>query len=673
MARTMALKQRDIEEIKAGIQRGDISSAIRALKTTQNAIDLQTFREQKLVFATRRPEEQTMMIRAFIAAADRLLSGTKLEHAHNYAQFVEVASKRQKQLTISSGEHRQALAHLSLAAIVEITAQVADEWLNRATMQYDEWFEAVRQANAGATMFELTELSSWYVHERNGTAIDINRAMARSLNYLSEATCSNRNRAMRRKLANPPASLAFKKLAQNASNWNCLQAAVDAVSYGDWVVSAIKHGNPTEIVFKFEDAKRERARAIGIRRHLVHEYYIKKRRSWVEDVLSTVVDEAFNSAVDYFLQQPDAPDEKVVLERAFEEVLSFLWLKILGPEDELLLVSSAPENNDRESTIIFYAVAVALRCYAGVDRYLSSISKTRQKKRGLVAKFHLSEIDNLFSRVNLPTAMYQQALAAQVRGLPLSRPLDLLDSPFIRLSHDTIGCLISMLGDWPNGIRPMLIKSGGLVRRFGKIWEDYVAGTLQNYGWSIWGQGVKLRERGQTITDVDVLAFKDGLLLVAQIKAMSASGRDTYSQWKAKLAIGKGANQARLAADVIIGRDCSLLSQYRDHDKVTCIQPLVITNVDIFSGWICNTVPVIGGGELMSLLRGATVRYVDKDHKVLGVQQFGRNSTLTGEEFLEFLRSPLSWRLSKEDDSVTLHDWADLGTVRLAIPRLGRP
>lgn len=59
-----------------------------------------------------------------------------------------------------------------------------------------------------------------------------------------------------------------------------------------------------------------------------------------------------------------------------------------------------------------------------------------------------------------------------------------------------------------------------LAGLYGQVWEDFLARSFEGTGWSIIGRNINLVDNGRTVTEIDLLLFRDDLLVAAEIKAL---------------------------------------------------------------------------------------------------------------------------------------------------------
>jgi hypothetical protein len=260
-------------------------------------------------------------------------------------------------------------------------------------------------------------------------------------------------------------------------------------------------------------------------------------------------------------------------------------------------------------------------------------------------------------------------------SLPTSRYLDICHTPYIQLSQNQVVALVALFnGNWPPVVRSNLVKGGPLAESYGGIWEGFIKHSMTDFGWNILERGRKIKRNKQILTDIDVLALKDGLLLLIQIKAIAAGAFNKYDYWRARKTVIKGAEQALIAEQEIRNNPSllsSILSNNHNQQKVEKFQPLVLTTSPLFTGWSYNNVPIISTGYLMSLLRGAKAKYVRGDGSIVGEKRFTKGIELTTDEFLEYLHDPWDWQIAKESNKVE-HMLVELEDIKLAFPLLQR-
>jgi Holliday junction resolvase-like predicted endonuclease len=437
-------------------------------------------------------------------------------------------------------------------------------------------------------------------------------------------------------------------LATEALSWNGFQYLLDKVSYGEWVIVKLNLAVIPEIEFDVADLRLERAKLIGIRRHISdHLRQISLGATPVKPLEDFGVTAAIQF-VSYCLDRPLNDSEVIEVEATLRvEVKKLLiWFK---RGDDLLLGASSGDFG----VIGEYFVAILLRSWVLGRRLALRMSDKRRRRIIRDAGLPLALCRRIAATGNWPQPDFDRIIERQALELPTNNYFDLVKHPFIRLD----GQIHAMMGSdsWASVIRAELIKGGVIGERYGKLWEDYCARILAKFGWCIVGRNINIRSGQNTITDIDILALKDGLLLVIQFKALGIAADTVYEHWLARSKITRGVEQAKLAADEM-GRNVklllNLLAARGIKELPTQIQPLVVTTSELFTGWNPCDIPVTSMGSLISILRGASVKHTTSQGSVLSIEKFIKGAEADPAEFMELLRLPLDWRIAEEHEEV---------------------
>lgn len=152
-------------------------------------------------------------------------------------------------------------------------------------------------------------------------------------------------------------------------------------------------------------------------------------------------------------------------------------------------------------------------------------------------------------------------------------------------------------------------KLGESTNYFGKnVFEKIVKDKMTQLGWCVVDFSIKLKNEKNIKTDIDLLAFKHGIVVIGQLKVANC-GRSPYQIWKASEAIKRGINQAKSCID-ILQNDSNLL--YSILKKVNFVEakgdikeiiPIVVTSNHYFSKIdVLSNISVIGFDMLCELL-----------------------------------------------------------------------
>lgn len=666
----MSVSRRQLNELKKTLQQGITSVALGVLNENPDAHILKTFREQKLLLLVHDPVEQQKLAMAYTEAAKRTLTQADANRAERFASFTVVLTKRFHEMSLQVNEHIQAIRSLSPIGLLEIANDVTQEYFAQARQSLFQYWEEL-QAKADRneiTIQERSDLTEWSLHQTHGATNDIGFAVARALNTTITYADAKKRRTSGERVRSA-ARDEFVDLVHLAGDWNSLEYAADMVSYGEWFVEDLRQGTPLEIVFTFLDTTLAHARVIGLRRFVTRSQFGRERPRILSKLLEDFALSTILAGIEFYrgrspvsLSQLDLYDMRPQVRR---------WLDLLDVEDELLL---AVAEQDR-SILAYYLAAIALRCCVEAAEFVIQHAAKKYRKGLTCPRVPVDKIVELISDVGVPRDLARVAVEAQLLELPVLRHFEIVSRPFIRLSTELVVALKPFSpGNWPTAVRTALVKGGHLAHSYGEIWEAFVVDTLQGFGWTIVGRGIKVRREHQILTDIDILGLKQGLLLVIQFKAVAGGGVNMYEHWKTRGVIVKGAEQASIAAGEIRNNPhllASLLSSKRITQAVEHIQPVVITTSPLFTGWSYKGVPIISGGYFVSLLRGAKVDFKRQNHSIASTQHFVAGDEPTPEEFLQLLKNPFDWQIGGESNNVE-HQWVDLGDIRMAFPILRR-
>jgi hypothetical protein len=667
----MSINRRRLKELKKTLEQGTVSAALRYLDEDPDVLTLRTFREQKLLFRLRDLEQQEKLALAYIRASKQVLNPTEAGCAERYARLSIILTRKLNEISLRVNASIQTIRSLSPIELLEIASEVTDEFFAQARQSFFEYLENLNEEakDQDLAVSELSDLTEWSLHQTHGATNDIGFAVARALQTAIAITNTRKTRTSGKRLRSV-AKEEFADLVHLASNWNSLEYAADMVSYDEWFVREIRQGDPQEITFLFSDPSFEHARTIGFRRSIAKTFFGRQRPRPLSSMLRDFALSATIAGIDFYKGQ-------VLLgflsrsnyEKVKAQVLR--WLDLLDAEDELLLAAAEKDI----SILAYYLAAIALRGFSEAAKFVKR-NVAKKHRRGLTCpRVPVEMLVKLMGDVGIPQDLALAGVESQLIELHTSRHFDIVTRPFIRLSSELIVTLQPFTpGNWPMTVRAALVKGGRLADSYGDIWEAFVADAMQEFGWKILGRGVKIRRNHQVLTDVDILALKQRLLLVIQVKAIAGKGVNTFEHWKARGVVKKGAEQASIAAREIQGNPSFLISvspsRFVDQ-TVEQIQPLVVVTSPFFTGWKHRDVPIISSKYLMSLLRGAQVEFKLQDHSVVSTRRFAAGENLTSEEFLQLLKTPLDWQIAGES-SETEHQWVDLGDLRMAFPFLRR-
>jgi hypothetical protein len=678
----MTISSNHLKNLKEELRKGNTSSLTIFLNNNVDVSDLEILREQKLLLIERNPDKQIEIIEAYKDASRRLLTDDEeIEKAKNYADFTNIILQRFQDLNAQMSEICKNLQSLSTIELL----QVADELLV-GHLRYisDSYWQKHKQENVGIkSAADIVDATEFSVHQWNGNLNDAIFATARAINTairFSNTTEEKLNNEKSQKRVEIESAIfeSLAKLTEIASNWNSLEYALDNVSYGEWYVSKISKNNSLKVEFAFTDLSLAHANEIGRRRELIGNVFGRKEPRWMAQMLEDFAISVLKSALEFYRHKllPVSYFRKEY-ETAEKSVLRLLK-DFLDAEDELLLATAIKTNND--AVLIQYLVAISLLCYSIAAISLRERSGKSHRKLLTcpiipIEKIKKSIIRQIGHTVPLIDGLIRSALDSYILNLPTTKYLNIFLKPYIKVDGEKFFGIGSMINsNWTPTVRADLIKGGTLAKSYGSIWEEYIRNTLSDYGWIVTEGGRKIRNGNQISTDIDILAVKNELLLVIQVKVIAVTGFDKYEYWKIRKTIEKGAEQS-LVAEQIIGNNPSLLASILPNAKIAkqvkIIQPLVVTNSPLFDGWSYKSIPVLSVGYLISMLRGARVKYLNQDYSIVAEKSYAKGKELSTNEFLEYIKKPCDWKLSKEIEKVEFM-WVELEDIRLGFPQLVR-
>lgn len=671
----MSITIKQLKSLKEELERGESRATISFLENESEENDLSVFREQKLLLKLRNPPEQAILAKAYKNAAKRL-SSTKLdiESAERYADFTSILVSRFELLTQQMRELCLLFQHLPQSDFLELMQEVVEQRFYQTADLHWEKLKCKPNEEQPSPV-ESGDLTGYVLQELNGELNDIAFATTRALNAAVPFTDPKTKKRLGRDLRSKTKQ-SLLTLIQMAGYWNTLIYAADLVSYGECTIKSIRQIDSIEVELMFSDLAQAKAKAVGLRREITANFFGRQEPRWMAESLQAFAASTIDRAIEYYESQwrPGCFSRQEL--KVFQSNI-FKWLDRLDAEDELLV----PAAKDNLLVLGTYLAAVALHCFAAAGDFVHHHIVRGGKRESICPQVPIDMIVNLIMGVSVTGInqmnrdLVRTVVESMILSLPATNHFELLDKPYIKLSSGKIVSLTSLRnGNWAPAVRRMLVKGGPLAKTYGSIWEEFVCYTMKNYGWSIVGRGIKIRRGNQIATDVDILAWKDQLLLLIQLKAIVAGGINLYEQWKARNTIIEGTVQATVAEREIKQNATflsSLLSSKGIAQAPNRIQPMVLTTVPIFTGWSHNGVPVISIGYLMSLLRGAQVRYQTPDHKVVAVKQFARGDELSSEEFIQFLYEPWDWQISSITEKVQFRR-VELESLTLNFPNLLR-
>lgn len=608
------------------------------------------FRERRLIHAApadRRREAAKWLARAFAesrpaedaAAFDRYLTF-----------MIEVETLRLDRLR-TLDEHLSRLPRCSITDLLRI-----------GDRSFDGVVKKLRARLRGMTSDLPVPDLELRLHNLNGSLVDVAAGVMRTVNEAVRRNGAVPDRRLNREDLER-AVRRFDRAVQVAGNVNSLEWLVDSVTFGEFQVTEAYTEQRLGFRLDYSDERRSLVRSLALRRRLVLRTYGRRTSRFVTAHLSQLEIPILTGALSHYLGEM-APD---VFEGELGRLLneSAASLGQVGAEDDLLLAAAGEDARIGAH----YAAAMGLRWYAIAGRAAARLQPSLRHRGGAL------HIPLMLIAAELEDGDDGAHVAGALEGLTIALPArhhnQLALRPFVRVSQgEAYPFFVGDVGQWNVAVREALIQGGSVGKSVGGVWETFIEKSFDDTDWRVVGRGVKLREHGKTLTDVDLLLQRDELLLVVQIKALVGAGHSPHDHWKNRQTVELGCRQARLAADFLEAHPEAVVAQCgrRGAAVVRVIQPVVITNVAHFEGWAQHGVPIIASTTQKAICDGSRVDYVDSGTQgIVSTEHFVRPEDLTTDTILSLIRDPPELRIAPERHGVH-HIPQKIGEVGFLIP-----
>lgn len=636
-----------LSRLKSLLEAGDMTEVGVLLSGSLGPDFFTRMREQKLLL--RAPADHRAAFAEILRSASQALGPVERATFGNYLTFaLEVQGKRERCIEQLHAGFR-AMSRCSLVDLLVVSEEVL-EWF------IDKQLGLVEANPAGLSVNEYERR----VHDRNGAALDIAMAVARAVNEYGRVALGppdgRQTRAQRRKTAH-----LMRQATALAGQANSLEFFFDSVTYGEFAVEMVDGCQEPTFRLHYIDARRNLLKSLAIRRTLARKNAQHANARFVREELKKLEEPLLKQAVvDYIFRAGTSKRAVVDLDKALRA--SRLQLLGVEAEDDLLLAASRMDKR----TLAYYVVGMALRWYALAAAVVRDAPQVRARSLSAAT----ISLDDIASRIQgLDAEHMSEAFDSLTSDFPARSHVALMDLPFIK---DGAGVVRPFLNtgttSWTCAVRKALIQGGAIGKSVGAVWEDFSARSFENTDWKVVGQAIKLRERGETLTDVDLLLLRQDLLLVMQIKGLIGANNTPYDHWRNREAVRVGCAQARLAARFLEVNRQTLVAVCGKHlaANIRHIQPVVLTNIDELDGWRVDGVPVIGEVTRKAICRGARVDY-QRGEEVVHTHHFVRPEDLNTTTILQLFDETVEMRVAMEGTQTT-HSSHRIGGLTLQMP-----
>ncbi|MGN7787825.1 hypothetical protein ACTJIJ_25040 [Niabella sp. 22666] len=637
-----------ISQIKKDLQNGVINSSLQYLFSAVNISVFREFKEHKLLLI---PPEAATLFEEYEKTARRIIPDQQeLNKELRYLKFTEVY----------------------LLAIIDLKKQIKkllDPYLKRSLKEFlflifqqvelyetqltEHLYEAIKDESLNKmSSDQLSEIHEWSHNALRGRILDMMFAATSLINIFAEWQLDNTEE----EFVGVNETKEIKELHDAlmlSGNLNSYHFALDKISYGEWNVTEVGLlKNKPVFTFEFIDERFEKARDIGLKRETSDKLFVKKKnKRWLKDLLIDFASDAFDEAWDYYqnLGNIFLINNEEYRKGKAQMINS---LETLDAEDELLVGM----NPGKTEIISAYVVSCILGSYTIAAKYLTGKSP-KHLYTFTCPEIPAQRVIQFIDRILVFGQPVINCLDLFICNLPLKQHLDLFKAPFIRNKDGKVYATDYLSEDWANWARSFLMRGGKTADIVGKSWEGYIADIMRSNHWQKVVQGIKIKKDGRLLTDIDILAKRDDVLLIVQMKIYYGTGINHYEQWKFRSKLEHAVKQVRISESSITENIGILKPYFSDTElnEIKRIQPVVMTNSHMYNGWKYDDVPIMSIGSLMQIINGASVKFERTDGIVMNVKKYAASDIVSADEFIGFLEYPLDWRIGDSEYQTKYH------------------
>lgn len=638
-----------ISQLKKDLQNGDLNSSLEYLFSAVDTLVFREFKEHKLLLI---PDDNKPLLEKYEETAKRIITDKKLLNAElHYLKFIETYSCANTELKKQIKEILTPYLNKSLKEFLVLTFQHIELYSTQLT---EHLYETIRnESSNNMNPDELSEFHAWSHSALRGRVMDILFASTNLINLFAGWQLDNFEVGFvgvheKKEIKE------FNDALMISGYINSYRFALDKISYHEWNIIEVSTSK-TKPTFTFQniDERFEKARDIGLKRITSDRLFVKKKnKRWLRDLLIEFASDAFDEAWDYYqnlgniflINNEEYRKGKKQMTKSLDK---------LGAEDEILVGMNLSEME----IISAYIVAGILASYTIAAQCL------KQKSPKHLYTFTCPEIpEKQINRFIEQISVFGQPIVncfdLFVCQLPLKQNLDLFKTPFIKDKDGKIYALDYLSEDWAIWAKLFLVKGGKTADIVGKSWEGYIADIMSKNHWQTVKQGIKIKKEGKLLTDIDILAKREDVLLIVQMKVYYGTGINNYEQWKFRNKLEHAVKQVKISEQYIKDNMDILKPHFSDVElsEIKRIQPVVMTNSHIYNGWKYDGVPVMSTGSLMQIINGASVKFERTDGTIASIKKYAVSDVVSIDEFIDFLENPLDWRIGYQHYKIKYHE-----------------
>lgn len=655
-----------IAQLKKDLQNGNINSSLQYLSSANDVSIFSEFKEQKLFLIPIDKQMSNELRDAYKESTKRIITNPEtLNTELNYLKFTDIYLFANNDLKRQLKEALKNYLDFNLKTFSFLIFQHVEFY---ATKLKDHLYQnSINKTPDRLSPDELSEFHSWCFNTLRGRVNDMMFAATNLINLFSDWQESYQSQKEITDIEVQENDVLHNALIISGYI-NSYNYALDKVNYGEWMVSGISIcNNKPKITFKIIDERLEKARDIALKRITSDKLFIKKKKQrWLRDLLTEFALDAFDDAWDYYQNIGNIYlINNIEYKKAKDQVIKSL--DGLDAEDELL-VGMNPDDLEIASS---YIIGCVLACYCIAASHLKHKSK-KHLYTYTFPEIPYTHIANQVNKIFIWGKPIVNCLDLFICQLPVNQHLDLFKTPFIKDKNGKIYAVDYLSEDWTTWAKSFLMKGGKAADIVGKSWEGYIASIMRENHWQKVAQGVKVKKNGKLLTDIDILAKRDDLLLIVQMKVNYGKEINHFEQWKFRNKLKHAVEQIKVS-ERSIHEDLNILTSHftkTEIKEIKRIQPVIITNSHLYNGWKYRGVPIMSTGSLMQIINGASVKFESTDGKIINTTQHINSDIISLDEFVDFLEKPLDWRIGDQDYQIK-HHTEELEHSVLVFPLLG--
>jgi hypothetical protein len=627
-------KRSAADELRAAAFSGDANAfrgQLAALLTDEGLAALDQVRRGDLLLACHSPPQRAQIRRAYLETLlERRVLPALLRREAIYLSYCEVIGTLRDEVVENAKASAAALSRLGFTDGIEACALVVASAIRRFIRLSIQAHASDPDRSGLNTAATLSEVS----HEIGGLH-SLLPHMIRELHNSINLGRQGEEQPL------PCAAVAARRLFRTAEHWQSLNYVRQRVSFDEVRVERVEQGShgahlfvaPTRILESWRHQAAER-RLAGMR--MTRRLSEGALRAFPIDLVS-LTKRAFLAA--------GAPTDEVLASTVMTSLLDEISASIRALD--IVMITQA-QSEVAALTLAIWAAhllvqAIDLLAHAALKndalnarRWPFTLIFTEVSIRAMIAES---------AHVSPHVAI--EALAAVTSDAAERHPLDMSTRPFLKVGPGLVAYVRNPFGlsDPFMETRRILASRNATSGFLGAAYEKHIRSLMVAGGFVVAPGRVVLESEGNQVTDVDVLAYKDGVVFVMQAKCLPEPD-STHSLWKAREQIDAGIRQCLMARAHLSGRrtDVSSILAVRPENvrELCCV---VVSPCLRFSGDSAWPVAVVDDMYLDHVLTVGEVRRFNHSGQVVQRERLYLGAQPSGPELRNLLLTPVSLRV----------------------------